>query len=214
MAPMEGELRAGLAELGLLLSDAQVGQLLQFAGLLQKWTQVYNLTALRRPEEILTHHVLDCAAVLEPLSRWAGRVPRRILDVGSGGGLPGVVIAIACPEITVDCVDAVAKKVAFVQQAASALRLPNLRGLHGRVEQLQDSYDLVTSRAFATLADFASLSKAALVPSGVWMAMKAKFPAHEVAALPPDVEMFHVEQLQIPGLTAERCLVWLRRRSA
>src|SRR6185369_1858442 len=110
----EGELRAGLAALGLELQDSQVAQLLQYAQLLQKWTQVYNLTALRRPEEVLTHHILDSAAVLPALGRVTGGKSVRILDVGSGGGLPGAVIAIACPQITVDCVDAVSKKAAFI----------------------------------------------------------------------------------------------------
>lgn len=215
MALAQSELRAGLAALDLQLTDGQVGQLLQFGELLLKWTQVYNLTALRRPDEVLTHHILDCAAVIAPLRRATGGAAARLLDVGSGGGLPGVVIAIACPYIAVDCVDAVAKKAAFVQQVAATLRLPNLRGLHSRIEQVQQGgYTVASSRAFATLADFVSLSAGALAPHGVWMAMKGKFPADEVAALPPEVELFHVEQLQVPGLAAERCLVWLRRRTA
>jgi 16S rRNA (guanine527-N7)-methyltransferase len=213
MAVLEGELRTGLSALGLELTDTQIGQLLQFAELLQKWTRVYNLTALRSSEEVLTHHVLDCAAVLRPLCRMLPRTEIRLLDVGSGGGLPGVVIAIACPGVAVDCVDAVAKKAAFIQQAAATLRLPNLRGLHGRVEQVDGSYDVISSRAFATLADFVSLSSAALAGDGVWMAMKGKYPAEEVAQLPLGVELFHVEQLQVPGLDAERCLMWLKRRA-
>jgi 16S rRNA (guanine527-N7)-methyltransferase len=214
MAPLEGELRAGLAALGLELTDEQVAQLLHFSKLLQKWTRVYNLTALRRPEEVLTHHMLDCAAVIAPLRRRTAGAAVRLLDVGSGGGLPGVVVAIACPEIAVDCVDAVAKKAAFVQQAAAALGLPNLRGLHGRVEQVSGAYDVISSRAFASLPDFVDLSARALAPQGAWMAMKGKYPADEVEALPPDVELFHVEQLKVPDLDAERCLLWLRRRPA
>jgi 16S rRNA (guanine527-N7)-methyltransferase len=214
MSPLEGELRAGLVALRLSLTDVQIVQLLQFAELLQKWTRVYNLTALRRSEEILTHHVLDSAAVIAPLRRMTGGAPTRLLDVGSGGGLPGVVISIACPEIAVDCLDAVAKKAAFVQQVAASLRLPNLRGLHGRVEEVTQAYGVVSSRAFATLADFVALSSGALAPGGIWMAMKGKYPAEEVAALPPDAAMFHVEQLQVPGLGAERCVIWLRRPAA
>ena len=127
--------------------------------------------------------------------------------------MPAVVIAIACPEIAVDAVDTVAKKAAFIQQAAATLRLPNLRGLHDRVERLHDGYRVVTSRAFASLADFVALSRGAPAENGVWMAMKGRYPAEEVAALPPDVELFHVEQLQVPGLDAERCVLWLRRRT-
>lgn len=214
MRPLESELRAGLAGLDLPLADGQVEQLLQFAGLLQKWTRVYNLTALRHPDEILTHHILDSAAVVRPLRRITQGAAIRLLDVGSGGGLPGVVVAVACPEISVDCVDAVAKKAAFIQQVAAALRLPNLRGLQCRVEDVRDRYDVVASRAFAALTDFVSLSSNALSGQGTWMAMKGKYPAEEVARLPADVELFHVEQLQVPGLNADRCLLWLRRRAA
>jgi 16S rRNA (guanine527-N7)-methyltransferase len=136
-----------------------------------------------------------------------------LLDVGSGAGLPGVVIAIVCPEMEVHCVDAVAKKAAFIQQAAATLGLPNLRGLHQRVEQLQGRYELITSRAFASLADFVTLSAGALAEQGVWLAMKGKNPVEEIAELPAKVEMFHVEPLQVPGLHAQRCLVWLRHRT-
>jgi len=134
----------------------------------------------------------------------------RLLDVGSGAGLPGVVIAICCPDITVHCVDTVAKKAAFIQQVAVSLKLPNLRGIHARVENLTDKYDVISSRAFASLADFTTWSRNALAEQGVWMAMKGKHPADELAALPADVRVFHVEQLQVPGLDAERCMVWMR----
>ncbi|HTH77642.1 MAG TPA: 16S rRNA (guanine(527)-N(7))-methyltransferase RsmG [Ramlibacter sp.] len=212
MAQSEDGFRSSLASVQLTLSDAQVGQLLKFGELLQKWTRVYNLTALRAPDEIRTHHILDSAAAVAPLRRMTRAQPSHLLDVGSGGGLPGVVIAIACPEIRVDCVDAVAKKAAFIRQVAGTLRLPNLRGIHSRVEQLEGKYDVISSRAFASLPDFARLSSTALADEGVWMAMKGKFPAEEVADLPSDVEVFHVEQLEVPGLGAERCLLWLRRR--
>jgi 16S rRNA (guanine527-N7)-methyltransferase len=215
MLSLEDELRAGLSALDLQLAGAQVQQLLQFAGLLQKWTRVYNLTALRRPEEVLTHHILDSAAVLGPLRQMRPGGVTRLLDVGSGGGLPGAVIAIARPDMVVDCVDTVAKKTAFIQQSSAALGLRNLRAIHARVEQLDEqNYDVVGSRAFATLADFVNLSGGALASDGLWMAMKGRYPEDEVAALPPEVELFHVEQLRVPGLSAERCLVWLRRRSA
>jgi 16S rRNA (guanine527-N7)-methyltransferase len=157
---------------------------------------------------------MDSAAIIAPLRRMTNGAAVRLLDVGSGGGLPGVVIAIACPEIAVDCLDAVAKKAAFVQQVAVTLRLPNLRGLHSRVEEVRGEYEVVSSRAFATLADFVSLSSAALGSEGVWMAMKGKYPAAELADLPSNVAMFHVEQLEVPGLDAERCLIWLRRSPA
>lgn len=210
----EAGLRRGLAALRLELSDQQVGQLLAFAELLHKWSRVYNLTALRGPEEIVTHHLLDCLAVIGPLRRVTTGAAKRVLDVGSGAGLPGVVIAVACPELDVDCVDAVAKKAAFVQQVAATLSLPNLRGVHSRVEDLERHYDVISSRAFASLGDFVRVSADALADGGVWVAMKGKHPGAEIEALPPGIEMFHVEQLQVPGLSAERCLVWLRRRAA
>lgn len=211
---MEALLRHGLESLGLELGDRQVRQLVDYAGLLQKWGRVYNLTAIREAEEITTHHLLDCLAAVPSLRLHGPAQAATLLDVGSGAGLPGAVFAIACPELAVDCVDAVAKKAAFVQQAAGTLRLQNLRGMHARVEQLREPYAVVTSRAFASLPDFVAVSGAALAPGGLWLAMKGKFPADEVARLPRDVEMFHVEQLQVPGLEAERCLLWMRRSPA
>jgi 16S rRNA (guanine527-N7)-methyltransferase len=204
----------GLERLGLALGADQVDQLLAYLALLQKWNRVYNLTAVRDPAEMLTHHLLDSLAAVGPLRRHTGGRPLRLLDVGSGGGLPGVVIAIICPELDVSCVDAVGKKAAFIQQAAATLKRPNLRGLHARVETLGvgqgAGFDVITSRAFASLVDFTAWSRPALSPGGVWMAMKGKHPAEEIAALPPDVAMFHVEQLAVPGLDAERCIVWMK----
>lgn len=210
---LSARLSEGAAALGVTLSDEQLGQLLDYLTLLGKWNKVYNLTAVRDPAEMLTHHLLDSLSIIAPLRRHTRGQPTRLLDVGSGGGLPGVVIAICCPEIQVSCVDAVAKKAAFVQQVAVALRLPNLRGLHARVETVQDRFDVITSRAFATLADFTHWSAPALAEGAVWLAMKGKRPDDEIAALPPGVEVFHVEQLQVPGLGAERCLLWLRPRA-
>lgn len=217
---LESRLRQGLATFPLTLSDAQINQLLAYLALIEKWTKVYNLTALRDPVEMVTHHLLDSLAVIKPLRRQLDQLALainadagqslRLLDVGSGAGLPGVVIAIACPDVTVDCVDTVAKKAAFIQQVALALKLPNLRGLHARVESLTDTYDVISSRAFASLADFVRWSAQALVPGGVWMAMKGKQPADEVLALPAEVQVFHVEPLAVPGLDAQRCIVWMR----
>jgi len=209
-------LEAGLGALGLALSPQQVDDLLRYQGLLAKWNHVYNLTAVRSPQEMVTHHLLDSLSVVPPLQRHAEGRALRVLDVGSGGGLPGVVLAVACPTFKVDCVDTVAKKASFVQQVAASLSLPRLRGLHTRVERLAGEgggYDVVTSRAFASLLDFTSWSRAALRPGGVWMAMKGRHPAEEMAALPADVEVFHVEPLKVPGLDAERCVVWMRLKA-
>jgi 16S rRNA (guanine527-N7)-methyltransferase len=142
----------------------------------------------------------------------------QVLDVGSGGGLPGVVLAICLPDVRVTCVDTVNKKAAFIQQVAVALRLPNLKGLHARVETVQGGFDVVTSRAFASLVDFTAWSRKALQPGAVWMAMKGKHPTEELAALAArsasqagaGVDVFHVEPLHVPGLDAERCMIWMR----
>jgi 16S rRNA (guanine527-N7)-methyltransferase len=212
---LEPQLRAGLQALDLALDDAQVAALLDYVDLIQKWTRVYNLTAVRDPQDMLTHHLLDSLAVVRPLRQQLATLGRdgsvRVLDVGAGAGLPGVVLAICCPDMTVHCVDTVAKKAAFVQQVAVSLKLPQLRGIHARVESLTEPYDVVCSRAFASLADFTQWSVAALAPTGVWMAMKGKHPQAELLALDPAVQVFHVEPLQVPGLDAERCLVWMRR---
>ncbi|MBE7940981.1 16S rRNA (guanine(527)-N(7))-methyltransferase RsmG [Ramlibacter aquaticus] len=208
---MRAGLLAGAHSLGLDLDERQADQLVAYAELLQKWSKAYNLTALRTPEEILTHHLLDSLSVVGPVLRHAQGRALRIMDTGSGAGLPGVVLAVCVPGVQVDCVDTVAKKAAFVQQVAGALRIPTLRGVHARAESLAGPYDLVTSRAFASLADFVAVTAQALASEGVWMAMKGKSPDAERAALPPEVTVFHVEQLVVPGLDAERCLVWMRR---
>lgn len=210
---LASRLESGAVALGLVLPDTQQTQLLDYLGLIQKWNKVYNLTALRDMDEMLTHHLLDSLAVIQPLQRHTQGQPVRLLDVGSGAGLPGVVIAICCPEVEVTCVDTVAKKASFIQQVAIALKLPNLHGLHARVESLPGPFDVVSSRAFASLADFTVWSSGALSAQGVWMAMKGRHPADELTALPPGVEVFHVEQLTVPGLDAERCMVWLRKKT-
>lgn len=207
----EARLRHAAAELQLDLSDRQFEQLLAYLQLIAKWNKVYNLTAVR-PGEMLVQHLFDSLSVVGPLNRQTGGRAIRLLDVGSGAGLPGVVIAICCPEVHVDCVDTVGKKAAFIQQAASQLQLPNLRGLHDRVEKLAGPYDVICSRAFASLADFVTWSQGALAGQGVWLAMKGKRPDAELADLPPAAEAFHVEQLSVPELSAERCIVWIRLR--
>ena len=212
------QLQTGADALALGLSDAQVGLLMDFLALLQKWNKVYNLTAVRDPQEMMTHHLLDSLAAVAPLRRHVAGLQQggavaavKLLDVGSGGGLPGVVFAICCPQLTVHCVDTVAKKAAFIQQAAASLHLPNLTGIHARVESLTGPYAVVSSRAFAALADFTAWSRSAIAADGVWLAMKGKQPDDEIAALDAQIaQVFHVEPLTVPGLDAQRCIVWLR----
>lgn len=211
--------------LGLSLSSAQQTLLARYMVMLHHWNSTYNLTAVRDAPDMLSHHLADCLAVLAPLARHlaevmpvpqtaAGQGVFRLLDVGSGGGLPGVVLAICRPEVQVTCVDTVGKKAAFIRQVAAELRLPNLRAEHARVETLKTPFNLITSRAFASLPDFVGLTRAILAPGAVWMAMKGRLPEDEQAALPSDVEVFHVEPLQVPQLDAERCLIWMRPRAA
>jgi len=228
-------LQKGLDGLSLSLTETQQTQLMAYMDLIGKWTKVYNLTAVRDVNEMLTHHLLDCLAVVAPLRRELarlspstvglaadsaggerlaaakhGQIKFTLLDVGAGAGLPGIVIAITCPEVLVTCVDAVAKKAAFIQQVAATFKLPNLCGLHARVESLTQPYDVVCSRAFASLQDFTAWSEPVLAKHGVWMAMKGKHPEQELAVLPQSVKVFHVEQIQVPGLDADRCIVWMR----
>jgi 16S rRNA (guanine527-N7)-methyltransferase len=217
MHPLLPALQKGLHDLGLVLTSEQEEQLLAYMDLIAKWTKVYNLTAVRDADEMLTHHLLDSLAVVLPLRREAaklvlpeGQTQLNLLDVGAGAGLPGVVIAITCPNISVTCVDTVAKKAAFIQQVAATLKLPNLKGLHARVERLAQPFDVVCSRAFASLLDFTTWSEGALADHGIWMAMKGKHPNQELSELPAGVQVFHVEQLQVPGLDAERCIIWMR----
>lgn len=206
-------LRDGIASLGLELAERQLQQLMDYLVLLQKWNRVYNLTAVRDPPQMLRQHLLDSLAVVRPLRQMlrqrSAPSESRLLDVGSGGGLPGVVLAITCPELQVSCVDAVAKKTAFVRQVAVELGLLNLTALHARVETLTGPFDIVCSRAFAALPDFVRWTSQALAECGCWMAMKGQHPVDEIAALPTTVRVFHVEQLEVPGLAAQRCIVWM-----
>lgn len=211
MPPDRIALAQGAAALDIVADDAQIDTLLAYLDLLGKWNRVYNLTAVRDRSQMVAQHLLDCLTVVAPLSRWSRGQRRRVLDVGSGAGLPGLVIAVLLPALDVTCIDAVGKKASFVRQAAAELGLRNVHAVHGRVESLADSrFDIVVSRAFASLVEFTSLTRHLLAPGGVWLAMKGKLPTDEIASLPGGVEMFHVEHVKVPGLDAERCLVWMR----
>ncbi len=225
--------------LGLDLTFEQIDALLRHVALLRRWGRVFNLTALHDENQVLTHHFIDCLAAVPSLRRFALDRPLSVLDVGSGAGLPGAVLAVVQPQWKVDCVDAAAKKASFVRQVAAELGLGNLRSWHGRVETMSTGwggtaadqggrwmkvggrfwqsgsrFDLVISRAFGSLADFVAQSRAVLADDGAWVAMKGRPSATELAALPAEVDMFHVEQLRVPGLDANRCLVWLRPRQS
>jgi 16S rRNA (guanine527-N7)-methyltransferase len=207
-------LRAGLDALALQASADAVASLLGYLDLLLKWNRLYNLTSVRDPNQMLYLHLLDCLAVLPALDRHLQGHSPRVLDVGSGAGLPGVVFAIMRPAWVICCVDAVAKKTTFVRHVAGDLRLKNLHAVHGRVGSLAlEPFDVVISRAFASLPDFARWTRNHVAMGGCWLAMKGRQPVEELAQLPESVEVFHVEQLWVPGLEAQRCLVWMRPKS-
>lgn len=215
-AALRGTLSEGVRRLGLALTSAQLDQLLQYRTLLEKWNRVHSLTAIHGAPAVVVLHLLDSLAIVPALqpraASTAGR-PLRLLDAGSGPGLPGLVVAIALPDVEVCCVDAAAKKAAFIRHAAAELGLHNLRAEHARVETLDAGpFDVVISRAFSSLADFVRLTRRQIAPAGVWLAMKGRRPRPELTGLPPDVEVFHVEPVHVPGTNAARCLVWMRTR--
>lgn len=197
-------LAAGLTALGLNLPEAAEKKLLAYRDLLLKWNRTYNLTALRDPDQAISYHLLDSLAVLPWISG------SNLLDVGSGGGLPGIPLAIARPDLQVTLVDAVQKKATFLQQAAIELSLSNVRANHARVEAFSGQFQQITSRAFSELAEFVRLTRHLLAPGGRWVAMKGLRPDHEIAALPDDVQVEAILPLAVPGLDAERHLILLK----
>jgi 16S rRNA (guanine527-N7)-methyltransferase len=205
----ESELAHGLAGLGLDLPAPAAQKLLAYRALLLKWNRVYNLTAIRAPHHALTHHLLDSLAVL-PFLAAVGR----LADVGSGGGLPGIPLAIARPTLDVSSIETVGKKASFQQQAKIELGLSNFMVLNERVENVRsaEAFDAVISRAFSSLAEFAALTRHLLRPGGRWLAMKGGVPEDEIAALPPDIAVVAVHPLRVPGLDAERNLIVMEPR--
>lgn len=206
------QLQQGAAELQLALSEHQIGQLLDYLALLAKWNAVYNLTAVRDPQQMLTQHVLDCLAVLPAFSHAVD-----VLDVGAGGGLPGMVLAIwgaaRNPPLQVSMIDTVHKKTAFLTQAKSQLGLANVTVHTGRVEALQvaQKFDVITSRAFAELKDFITWSQHLLAEDGCYIAMKGVAPPEEIGRLPAGWRVREVRPLRVPGLDAQRHLVFIER---
>jgi 16S rRNA (guanine527-N7)-methyltransferase len=206
-----------IATYALIITESQKECLLNYLEQLNKWNKTYNLTAIRDQEQALIQHLFDSLSVVRPLQlniQDHGIKHPKIMDVGSGGGLPGVILAIAFPEATVICVDAVEKKIAFIRHVASVLQLKNLKGLHTRIEELPDaSMDIVTSRAFASLKDFATLAGKHVSINGALVAMKGKHPVDEIAELDAtDWVVKDIEILTVPELDAERCLVWMQRK--
>ena len=208
---MSLDLDAGLAALGLEVDAEGRRRLQDYLVLLEKWNRVYNLTAIRARESMLSHHLFDSLAVVSHLQRAA---TANLLDVGSGGGLPGIPLAIVRTGMSVMLIDAVAKKTAFLLQAKGELNLANLDVVTGRVEDLRPprAFDAIISRAFATLAEFVHASRHLLAPGGRWYAMKGKFPRDEIAALPADVALVESVRLDVPGVAAQRHLIVMEPR--
>lgn len=204
------QLAEGLGVLGIDLPQAAQDKLLAYAALLYKWNKTFSLTALREQDKAVSHHLLDSLAILPFVAEGS------VLDVGSGGGMPGIPLAIAVPGLRVTLLDSNSKKTAFLQQAAIELALPNVSVHCGRVEQYHPAtgFTAITSRAFAELADFASLSRHLLVADGRWLAMKGVWPHAEIERLPIDIEIENVHRLQVPGVEGERHLVIMKRADA
>lgn len=195
-------LRNGLNELGLALKAEQIDRLIAYVALIEKWNRVYNLTAIREASKIISHHLLDSLAIVPHLP------PTNLLDVGSGAGFPGIPVAVAQPDLNVTLLDSNSKKTAFLQQVVLELDLKNVQVACARVEEpLSRTFDVITSRAFAELADFVGRSAHLLSPGGKFMAMKGVNPLEEIARLPPDFRVRDVTRLQVPGLDAERHLI-------
>lgn len=204
-------LAEGLKTFGFECSDEVVGKFQAYADLLIKWNRVYNLTAITKREEVLTHHLLDCIAMI-PYVRTLRPNAHNVLDVGSGGGLPAVPLAILRPDLQVRAVDAVGKKVAFINNAAIELGLKNLRGIHSRVEQISgQKFDIITSRAFSSLDLFVNLTSNLLSDDGCWAAMKGVEPTSEFESLPDFVKVVDTIRLEVPGLKEERHLIVIER---
>jgi len=202
-AQAKAKLEAGLKEAGIELSDAIRQKLLDYLSLMHKWNKVHNLTAVRDPEDMVTLHLLDSLSVLPHINA------KRLLDVGSGAGLPGIPLALCLPHLQVTVMDSSHKKASFLRQAKAELGIANLEVVCGRVEQYHPDvlFDIVISRAFSDLAEFISLTRHLCAPGGVWMAMKGVYPYDELAQLKSAPAQ--IVPLQVPGLAAQRHLVFL-----
>ncbi len=202
---VEHQLAAGIAALGLSLPEGAETKLLAYLALLEKWNRVYNLTAVRNAERMVSHHLLDSLAAV-PFFRGESA-----LDVGSGGGLPGIPLAISRPDLQVTLIDSIVKKTAFLLQVKAELGLANLNVVTGRVEDYrpETGFDVITSRAFSDLKEFVSLTRHLLKPTGRWLAMKGLLPHEEVASLPDWARVSAHHALAVPGLEAARHLIVL-----
>lgn len=213
-------IKSAADELNIVMSTEVATNVAQYLVELQKWNKTYNLTAVKRQEDMLVQHVFDCLAILPALKKQAlnkGITFKTVVDVGSGAGIPGAIIALAQPNMNVFCVDAVEKKAAFVSHVAGKLSVKNLQAVHGRIEQLEEfDADLVISRAFASLEDFAHLAGKHVGKHGLMAAMKSRqiyTDVDELNKANTGWEVFCIDPLTVPDLHAERYLAWLRRET-
>lgn len=208
MTDMKSMLQQGLQQMNIDLTVPQQLQLLAFIDLLKKWNSTYNLTALRNDQDVISHHILDSLTLL-PYVEYA----RGLIDVGSGGGMPGIPVAIARPDLPVALLDANSKKTSFLQQAVIELGLTNVQVITARVEAMVgEQFDVITSRAFAELNDFITITKQLMAKGGCWAAMKGVYPYEEIERLPDNVELVQVDKLTVPHLNAERHMVLVRKK--
>jgi 16S rRNA (guanine527-N7)-methyltransferase len=210
---LDSRLTSALSMLGLVATPEQLQRGLAYASLLERWNAVHNLSATREATELLQQHVIDCLAIVGPLARCAGGRALRVLDAGTGAGLPAVVLSIMRPDWSVTAVDSVGKKIAFLRQAVGELGLTNLHPRQARLERMvpnEGRFDVVTSRAFSSLRQFVEKTRHLIDPQGIWAAMKGRPSQAELHDLPAGCQLFHVEPLRVPGLEAERCLVWIK----
>ncbi len=200
---LQARLEQGVDALRLSLPAGAVARLLDYQALLQRWNAAYNLTAVRDPDEMVTRHLLDSLAILPYVQG------RSLADLGTGPGLPGIVLAIASPGREILLVDSNGKKVRFLREAIRALKLDHVRAVQSRVEEVEGEYDCITARAFASLADMLGWGGHLLAPEGIWLAMKGKQPDDELAGIPTGFVLRSTHQLSVPGLAAERHLLVL-----
>lgn len=208
MTDMKSMLQQGLQQMNIDLTVPQQLQLLAFIDLLKKWNSTYNLTALRNDQDVISHHILDSLTLLPYVEHARG-----LIDVGSGGGMPGIPVAIARPDLPVALLDASSKKTSFLQQAVIELGLTNVQVITARVEAMVgEQFDVITSRAFAELNDFITITKQLMAKGGCWAAMKGVYPYEEIERLPDNVELVQVDKLTVPHLNAERHMVLVRKK--